>query len=58
MKRIICLTVLCLALCLLWLPSVVTEARAYDLMIYPQQFDDEIYPGDIWDCTVMVYNPC
>ena len=58
MRKLICITVLSLALCLPWLPGVVAEVSAYDLLIFPQQFDEEIYPGEIWDCTVMVYNPC
>ena len=54
MKKFLSLVVLGLALCLMWLPAAV----AYDLNVYIQSYDDDVYPGDIWDCRVRVYNPC
>ena len=58
MKKILSFMVLGLALCTLLLPNAVTDAVAYDLQLYILSFDDEIYPGDIWDCSIRIYNPC
>ena len=58
MKKFLCFAVLSLALCLTWLPGAVTSVNAYDLKIYVLEFDNPIAPGDIWDCSIRIYNTC
>ena len=58
MKKFLCFAVLGLALCLAWLPGAVTDALAYDLQLYVLEFDNPIAPGDYWDCSIRIYNPC
>jgi hypothetical protein len=58
MKKPVFFSLIGVAVLLMWIPGMFAEANAYDLRVYVNSYDDNVYPGDMWDATVQVYNPC
>jgi hypothetical protein len=55
MRKLIFFMVLGVALSLMWLPGVVADANA-SITVTIESYDSNVYPGDIWDATIKVYN--
>jgi hypothetical protein len=55
MKKLMISAMACMVLLVVGIPGIVT---AYDMSVFINDYDSEVYRGDTWDATIQVFNPC